>query len=274
MDDEVQTSWVIDPEVKEAIRFDKVRAALDAGRFDEAVVELEELLDDEPDHLTALVLLASATLDGGDPEGAVALYDQVLARDDLPEEERDDALLGLAAARYRSADPHGARTAAQSVLARSSQSADGQYLLGLAASFLEGAEAESAQAFVAAQRLDPDEFPAALTLSESEWKRLFGVALRQAPLEVRTFWQSIPVRFVARPALAWLRSFRPPLDPSLRGVALGEPEDDERPEALQLHTDNLARLGDRDAIVEALVEILEDEASAWQGADGPEPADD
>jgi len=57
MDDEVPSAWSIDGDTRTALRIDQIRKALDMGDYNQAVIEVEELLDEEPEHLEGLFLL-------------------------------------------------------------------------------------------------------------------------------------------------------------------------------------------------------------------------
>ena len=70
MDDEVQGGWRIDDATRQALRLDRVRKALDKSDWPGAVLEVEELLDETPDHPEALFLLAEALHPAEIHEGA------------------------------------------------------------------------------------------------------------------------------------------------------------------------------------------------------------
>lgn len=274
MDDEVIGGWVIDPEVRDALRLDKAQVAYDHGELHLAVIEAEELLEDSPDHGEALLLVAEATLELGDAQGAAIVFEHALEH----LAATGEILSGLALARYESCDLHGAITAAREAIRLSPDLAEAHYTLALALERIPKRTTEAAAALAAAHRLDPSSYPLPLELPAGEWKRLHAEALRRVPEPVRALWEGVRVNWLALPDLGELREAQPPITPSTRGLYLGEPplpqDAPGRPEALRLFTRNLARLGDPDAIVEAIAHVLEDEAADWLDPDAfEEPAE-
>jgi tetratricopeptide (TPR) repeat protein len=274
MDDEVMGGWSIDPETRAALRLDRVRRALDQGDFGGAVIEVEELLDEDPEHSEALVLLGEALLELGDAEGAVDAYEhhlQVAAADSASSPWMIPALAGLAIARFESCDLQGAVEAARESARLAPDLAESHFYLGLALERLPGRMAEALSAFVAAQQLDPEAYPFPMQLSRKQWDDLIERARRLLPKVLQDFWKGVPFRVEDLPPIDDLRRSDPPITPTVSALYEGEPPEDgdpwqRRPEALRLFTGNLARLGSEDAVVEDLVRSMQEEALDWLGA--------
>ncbi len=71
-------------------QIDESRQLIDAGQCGEAVVLIEALLSERPDHLVALSLLGAARLELGDGDGARQAFNKVIAKDG----DNGEALLG------------------------------------------------------------------------------------------------------------------------------------------------------------------------------------
>jgi tetratricopeptide (TPR) repeat protein len=269
MDDDIRQGWSVDPELRLAMRLDQVRKQVDRMAWPEAVLEAEELLHEAPDHVETLELLARAQLGMMDAEGAVLSFEQLHALDPAP---RPDRLAGLATARLDTCDLVGAAQAAREAVRLEPGLAEAHHVLGLALDHLPGRRTEAAQAFVAANRLDPLAYPFPMRLDASTWEQALTTAMLHLPGELRSLWEGVPVQLPARPDLDELRAHAPPLSPRILGMFVGTPPEDadpwdERPDALTLFTENVARVSSLDELVERISHVLEQEALAWVGED-------
>ena len=167
MDDDILQGWTLDPDTRIRMRLDQVRKLLDTMAWHEAVLEAEELLDEEPQHVPALELLAKAQLGMMDAEGAVLTWEQVHALDPTPSADR---LASLAMARFDTTDLVGAVEAARESIRLDSGRAEAHFVLGLALERLPGRSVEAAQALVAASRLDPLAYPFPIRLDAKGWE--------------------------------------------------------------------------------------------------------
>mgnify|MGYP002819613500 CR=1 FL=1 len=279
MDDDILQGWTLDPDTRIRMRLDQVRKLLDTMAWHEAVLEAEELLDEEPQHVPALELLAKAQLGMMDAEGAVLTWEQVHALDPTPSADR---LASLAMARFDTTDLVGAVEAARESIRLDSGRAEAHFVLGLALERLPGRSVEAAQALVAASRLDPLAYPFPIRLDAKGWEQALTTAMLQVTPEVRALWEGVPVRLPDYPDMELLRSSQPHLSPRLPGMYQGnapslaeEPVEDpwsEKPDGLLLFTQNLARVHSLDELVERLADVLEQEALVWVGEDpwGPD----
>lgn len=272
MEDDVATGWQIDPEIRAAMRMERARSAFDTRDFAEAVIEVEELLDEDPDHAEALLLLGEAMLEAGDAEGAVQAFERRM----LVGPVTGTVLTGLAIARFDVCDLHGAAEAAREAIRLSPDDAEAHYYLGLALERLPRRRSEALSHFAAAQQLDPAAFAFPLHVSEAQWRHALERALRLLPQPLADFWRPVPILFEAAPSLEELRAASPPITPTVTGMYRGDPPEEgdpweSRPEALRLFTDNLARSVDVDDLVEAIARTLDHEARDWLGLDPDEP---
>ncbi len=288
MDDEVVGGWHLDAETRVALRLDSVRKALDSGDFGTAIIECEELLDEEPEHPEALFLLAEALLELNDAEGACEVYGQFIEIAKSDPSVADPARLaaataGLAIARFETCDLAGAIEAAREAIKRAPDLAEAHFYLGLAyekspaknTQERQSLNAASVSEFLAAHQLDPEAFPLPLAITPDRWSMLLTEAVRQLPRDLRTFWDGIPMPFEKCPSIEELRKSDPPTTPTVSGWMEGELEEDEdphhkHPTSLRWFTDNLARLGDEDRIVTEMTNTLIREACFWLGEEPEE----
>jgi len=279
MDDELPTGvWSLDPDTRTALRLDRVRRMMRDEDHVEAVVEVEELLDEDPDNTEGLFLLGESLLELGEPAIAMLAYERFV---ELTGGDAD-SLMGLAISRYESCDLAGAAVAARDVVRLDPGRAEAHWYLALSLERLPGRRTEALQAFAAARELDPEEFPFPLRLSESEWRGAIGMAVGRLHPRLQSFWDGIPVRLEPWPDLTELRRADPPITPSVSGLYLGDPPVDgdpwqERPQAMRLFRHNLERSRDPQELLDQITQALQNEALDWLGlgdvAELDEPAD-
>jgi tetratricopeptide (TPR) repeat protein len=269
MDDELPGGiWRIDAETRAGLRLKRVRAAIDHGEWEAAILEAEELLDEEPRHPEALFLLGEALLETADFELARAAYEQRVRLDggDTP------ALLGLAIASFQTCDLPRAIENAREVARRTPDNAEAHYYLGLALERLPGRAAEALTSLSAASHLDPERFPLPMQLDDEDWQHLVGAAVMRLHPRLRAFYSELQFRLEDLPSLVELQSHEPPLPPTIGALYKGEPPDldtedpwEHRPEAIRLFARNLARAPSTESLLERLTHALQEEALDWLG---------
>jgi tetratricopeptide (TPR) repeat protein len=267
MDDEVVGTWQLDPATRSALRLEQVRKTLARGDFDLAALEAEELLDEEPDHVEALLLLGQAEIELGDAQTAALALSRYL---DLVGAPTANALSSLAAARFHMCDLVGAIELAREATRLDPSIATAHWVLAMSLERMPGQSTSAAQAFAAAHQLAPETCPFPLTLDSPQWELAVGQALEQIHPALREFWNGVEVRLSELPDLRTLRAAHPPMTPATTGLYVGEPPVDadpwsQRPEALRLYLRNLARAVDAPALVERIADVLEHEALDWLG---------
>lgn len=267
MDDELPTGvWSLDPDTHTALRLDRVRRMMRDEDHVEAVVEVEELLDEDPDNTEGLFLLGESLLELGEPSIALLAYERVV---ELTGGDAD-SLMGLAISRYETCDLAGAAVAAREAVRLDPGRAEAHWYLALALERLPGRRTEALQAFAAARELDPTEYPFPLRLSEAEWRGAIGMAVARLHPRLQSFWDGVPVRLEPWPDLAELRRADPPIPPGVSGLYLGEPPHDAdpwtvRPQAMRLFRHNLERSRDPQELLEQITQALQNEALDWLG---------
>jgi tetratricopeptide (TPR) repeat protein len=270
-EDEVIGGWSIDAGTRTAMRLERIHKALDEGDFGLAVVEAEELLDEEPEHPEGTFLLAEALLELGDMESAVETYETHLekAGKDAKNPRSAAAWTGLAVSRFECCDVAGALEAARQAVALAGDLADAHHILGLALERTPGRKNESVGEMMAAHRLEPEAFPLPLHLDKKAAQGLVEQALKRMPAKLRDFWTGVPFVYEDLPPIDMLKKHEPPLSPLVLGLYEGEPPENPepapkiRPERLRWFVANIGRAGRKDRCVEEITAVLESEAMDW-----------
>lgn len=259
-------AWQIDPETRAAMRLDRLRTAFGRRDWGDAILEAEELLDEQPDQAEALFLLGEALLELGDWELARAAYDHRVALDG------GDAasLVGLAVAALHLCDLPEAAEAAREAVRRDPANAEAHHTLGLALERMPGRQGEALAEQISASHLDPERYPLPITLKHPQWEEAIGAALQRLHPRLRDFYARVPFRIEDLPDLTELRAADPPLSPTVVALYTGSPPEEGdpfalRPEAIRLFSRNLSRAGSVDAVVDELEVALRDEALDWVG---------
>ena len=265
MDDELPGGvWRVDEATRSDMRLTRIRRALDEGAWERAVVEAEELLDEEPSHPQGLFLLGEALLELADFELARLCYQQ---RVDL--DGGDPAsLLGLAISAFQSCDLDVAIETAREVVRRDPGNAEAHYYLGLALERLPGRGSEAMGALSAAAQLEPARYPLPMQLDLESWKEAIHSALDVLPTRLQLFYDGLDFRLEDLPDLEELRAHDPPVPPTVGAMYVGEPPEEAgtgQPSAIRLFLRNLGRSPTPEDLVEQLAAALTDEALHWLG---------
>jgi predicted Zn-dependent protease with MMP-like domain len=132
--------------------------------------------------------------------------------------------------------------------ARAPDDAWAHHYLGLSAE-RRGDLREAKRRFERARRLDPEEFPAPVTLSEEEFDRAVADALERLPSHVKPYLENTTISVEPLPGEEDLTGSDPPLSPCILGVFRGTPigersvtsSADHFPAAIVLYQRNLER---------------------------------
>jgi tetratricopeptide (TPR) repeat protein len=261
-------AWHIDPDTRAALRLERVRGAVRDCAWADAILEAEELLDEDPDHPEGLFLLGEALLEIGDWELAREVYDHRVSLDggDAP------SLTGLAIASFHLCDLPAASENAREAVRRDPSDAEAHQFLGLALERIPGRQAEALAELTAAAHLDPARFPLPITLRNSEWESVIGRAIARLPQRLQDLYKKIPFRIEELPDVEELRAAYPPLSPTIGALYVGEPPEDGDPfelppAAIRLFARNLGRAGSVEAVVDELAHSLQEEALDWLGVE-------
>lgn len=234
--------WGFDGGTLAALRLARARAAEEAQDPALALVEAEELLDQEPAQVDALIVSGRALMWLGDAHAAAAALTQVLAQrpQDAPTWSR------LAWAHLHAADPQGARHAADRALelpgGDDEDRARALFVRGQLA--LRDGLPEAAGDLGQAAALAPEHFPSPRPVAEVAFRRALEAARRALPAAVRAFLEDADLEVQDRPRLEDLRRDTPPASLLVPALALGAPPEEEdppsQPERILLYRENLA----------------------------------
>lgn len=251
MDDSVPSpSWTIGPEIRAAVLLEEARRALASGDAEAAVAWAEEVLDECPDEVDALLLVADAAPRYGHAEVGVLAARQAAARG-----RRPGAV--LAAALLAACELEEAEKTARACLEDDPRDARAHAVLGLALE-VQGRLDEAAIALGRARALDPGRYPPPLGISD--WPRLLGEVRERLPEADRQQLTGFELLLCAVPRLEELRAVSPWASPSTTALLL----DGERP-TLRVYQRNLCRAVDSwEAAVEELSEAFGHELAVWR----------
>jgi tetratricopeptide (TPR) repeat protein len=265
-DDVVGAGWQLDPATRSALRLDRARRSMWCRDFRDAVVELEELLDEDHDHVEALRALAESLMELGEFAGAAAAWDH------LERLGASDPALRLQAAwcAYETCDFEAAQVGAQQAAADAPYLAEAWFLLGLCADRADDFELASRH-HDRAHRLSPRNHPYPLQLDDLGWAEVVTEAFQSLPPDLQEFWNGTPVRLEQLPTDDDLRGTDPPLSPRVVALYEGEPPDEaggtERPAAVRVFRRNLAYAESIDSLIDQLSWTQEQEALDWLGVE-------
>ena len=287
--------WLVDSDLVLSMRREHAEAALQAGDFDKALSESEELLVDWPHDARALWISARASLSLGNACTAEAALFQMLA---LPETTRPvppDALhTEMSFARFLQADFEAARREARFALELNPTRATAWVFLGIAEERLGCADAAAA-AFQHAEQLQPGTAPVRPPMLPIEvWSRLLGAAKQELDPDEAAVLDSLTVEWQSVPEPDLLRSVEPPISPFVDLLISGDDAADDAadesvlaqldaalkqavpsPTMLTLYCHNLLRGGpDEGELIERMSVALRLELAAWLGISPGELSED
>lgn len=263
-------TWTVDPKTLLSLRLVEAERAMKAGDLDRALIEAEELLDEQPSHRRALEIASQAALGMGDVLTALACLNRFV------ELHSPDAatLQSLAAARFRAVDFPGALAAAEQAAALEPTVGASWHYQGLALERL-GKSEVAQERFVRAAALEPDRFPLPDSCEKLDWEPILDAALEALPQPIQVFYDGIPICWKHFPAVADLLENYPPLSPFTdalyRGALVegGDPWTD-RPKNVTLFQGNLSRPSTEPAaITKRIADALMHEALHWLGISDP-----
>ncbi len=250
-----------------ALRLQQARRAWEARDPGAAMVEAEELLDEEPDNLDALLLVADAALELGDAAVAQATFQQVLEmQDDLA-----SAWSGYAVACYELTDMQGCLEASDHALSLDDSLAEAHFYRGLVLDH-QGDFQGGRLSLSRATELDSTSFPTIPSLDPAEAEEALVQARALLAEPMRVWLARVPIVFERYPSLDQLRQDEMPLSPSSPALYVGSPPDDGRdpflvePDRMVVYVGNLERIAALGADLSViLATALRAEALDWLG---------
>jgi tetratricopeptide (TPR) repeat protein len=245
MDEIGGSAWTIDPRARAAMLLQAAREALLEGDPAGAVALAEELLDEEPEDVEALLVVADAAPRYGHAEVGVLAARHAGTRG-------VDTGAVLAAALFAACDVEAALATAEETLARDAANARAHAVRGQALQMLDRAP-EAEAAFSRAAALRPDAYPPPLAVPEPAWDTHLMAALSGLDDETRDALRKVDLTFEELPRLSELRALHPPPSPTVDALLRGE--------SIALYRKNLARgLASEDELTGRIRDALEAEA--------------
>lgn len=222
--------WTLEPDARHAMLLEESRAALARGDVADAVVLAEEVLDERPDDVEALQLVADAAPRYGHGEvGALAARQAARLGADIGALE--------AAALLACCQVERALEAADAAIARRPTDARAHAIRGQALELL-GRLPEGEEALRRAYALDPVRYPLSLALPPDAWDPLLFAATSGLDRERRDGLRTVKVVFADLPRLDDLRSLSPPPSPLVEALLL---DAGHRHPRIELYRRNLLR---------------------------------
>jgi tetratricopeptide (TPR) repeat protein len=259
-------TWTVDSSTLVALRLREADKALNEGRLDHALIEAEELLDEQPSHQRALEIVSQAALGMGD----VVMALEALNRFVELHNPGPRVLQTLAVARFEAVDFAGALAAAEQATGLDSRMAPAWYYQGLALERI-GKPATAKSRFKRAADLDPTGFPIPLLWEDLPWAKLLDDAMDATPQPIQVFFDGVPITWADFPAIEDLLENYPPLSPFTDAMYRGQPPEDGdpwvyRPTQVTLFQGNLSRPShEPEDLVRRITEALMHEAMHWLG---------
>lgn len=259
--DQGSPGWVMNSETRRVLRLRRAEEELERRNWPQVVVELEELLDEQPSHGEALWRLAEALVELRDFETAREAASAYIDA----EGPRPAICTLLAHCHFECSDFEAAAMAAGEALKGCEDLAEAHFVRGLALERLGHADAQ--QHLRMAHRMSPLTFPLGLPLTPEDWQLVLADVFDLLPPDLQEFWRPVPVKLQRFPTREELTTQLPPVSPRVAALYEGEPprtlSGNDRPSALRIYTGNLERNDAPDAIIAQLAHALEQEAMDW-----------
>ncbi len=262
----------MDPGAVAALRLDRTREAYHNHDLVTALLEAEELLEDDPDNVEALEVLGDTELELGHGREADLIFSHLL---DLQPGE-PVYLTGQAIARFLHTDFEGAVEAGMEALAALPDLTEAHAYVGLSLERM-GRLDEAAEHLARSAELDPDGWAPPPQVEEIPWLALLEAALAMVPPDLHSFYEQVPIVWQNLPDPGVLRGVDPPISPLVLALYEGTPtgpgaETGLRPRSMRIYQGNAQRFArDMRRLTEDLAHALAAEAADWMGVPLPEP---
>lgn len=250
--------WGIDPATRIQLRLERAREALRKRAYELAATEAEELLDLEPEEVEGLWLLAEATMELGDFTTAQQAYQSLLRLG----QTRPAVLIGLAVASFECADLGTCEEVARRVTESHPDFGAPHYLLGLCVHRRDSLGAAMPH-FELAHRMSPLDYQVPAEPSATDLQMVLAQTFDELDPELQAFWRTVPIKLVPFPDPAELLRDVPPISPRVPALADGDPDTSDAPTQLRVFTGNLAHLDHPEAMVDQLLQSLEQLGQDW-----------
>jgi tetratricopeptide (TPR) repeat protein len=264
----------LDPGAVAALRLDRSREAYQNHDLVTAVLEAEELLEDEPNNIEALEVLGDTELELGHGREAALVFSHLL--DLHPDEPL--YLTGLAIARFLHTDFEGAVEAGAAALHKAPDLTEAHAYIGLAHERM-GHQAAADEHLGRAAALEPVAWALPPAIEDIDWGALLTAAMALVPPQLQELYAKVPIVWMNLPDSAVLRAVDPPISPLVLALYEGTPtapgsETGLLPRSVRIFRGNARRFaGDMERLTEDLGHALAAEAADWMGLPSPSPED-
>lgn len=183
----------------------------------------------------------------------------------------EDVLLELAAARFEVLDLTGAKALLEKLLEEMPEEPDVHHYLGLIAE-REGNLEAAGKHFASARRLDPETYPAPVSLTREAFDQAVEVSLEKLPSRLREAMKDVTVMVEDLPSDDDLKQ-DPPLSPQSLGMFRGRPHGEpglsgELPPSILLFQRNLERFAEtREQLIAEIEDTIIHEVGHFVGFD-------
>jgi tetratricopeptide (TPR) repeat protein len=256
----------MEPTLLHAMRLERCRDAYRKRDLVTAILEAEELLDEDPNNAGALEIVSDAEIGLG--HGREAVLALTALKDIAPDSPR--VMSGLAVARFLDLDFEGSLAAADAVLAQDPDAAEALAYRSLALERLgdwEGSRSAEERAAI----VSPELFPLPPDHADVEWDEALDAAIAKLPTFFQAFYNNVLLVWHHLPDVSTLSSIEPPLSPMMLALYEGAPPPDGDaieilPRSVRLFWGNARRLASNlEYLVEELAQALLVEAADWMG---------
>ena len=247
-----------------AMRLERSRMAYKQRDLVTAILEAEELLEEDPNNVGALEIVADSEIGLG--HGREALLALTALEKIQPDSVR--VYSGLAVARFLDLDFEGAIAATDTALELSPDLPEALAYRSLALERLGDWEGSRA-AELRASELSPAAFPLPPEHDEVPWDQVLDEVIGELPELFQRFYGRVLLVWHHLPDIAILSSVEPPLSPMMLALYEGAPPPNGDPmeilpRSVRLFWGNARRLaGNRQYLIEELAEALMIEAADW-----------
>lgn len=261
-----QSTWGTDPATVRALRLSRTQKAYEGRDLITALIEAEEILEEDPDDLNALEVLGNIELDFVHGREAVIIYEQLLEL--CP--DKPAYLSGMTVARFLNVEFETAVEMGKRALGLDPGLAEAAAYTGLALEHLKMPK-EGLRYLQMAARLAPTRFPLPVRESKIPWRRLVAEALAGIPEELKFFFTKVPLVWHHLPDASVLRALDPPITPLVLALYEGIPPEEGDPteilpRSMRIFRGNACRFGhDPAQLIDDLTDGLIAEAADWTG---------
>lgn len=253
-----------------ALRLSKIKEAFESQNLISAVLESEEILDEEPDNIEALAMLGDVELELGHGQEAKLVFSH------LCELSKDQThfMNGLAMAHFLCVEYEKCYEITQSVLKLDPNLAEAHAYAALSLERLNRpVEADYHNSM--AETLNPQYYKPP-TFDQIPWDDLLLEAISKLPDYLSDFFDNVSFVWTTYPPPQTLLSNKPNISPLILALYEGRPTEETRelgiyPRSIRLFKGNMVRFSQNfDQLALDLSQALASEAIDWIGKQGTE----